>query len=177
MMSNCPPALTRAGAVAVLLFGVTACAAGSSPAPTTDASPSSTAQERATADPTPTTTPGRTDVRIRLTVDGTPLDATLNDSATARDFAAQLPLTLSLSDFHQTERIADLPSGLSTSGAPEGAEPRAGDLAYYAPWGNLAVFYRDAPYATGLVILGHVADGGTELLATANEVVISEVRP
>ncbi|MEU6041753.1 cyclophilin-like fold protein [Actinomadura sp. NPDC047616] len=109
-------------------------------------------------------------MNLRLTINGTPVDATLNDSAAARDFAAQLPLTLTLTDFHQTEKIADLPRRLSTSGAPEGAAPRAGDLAFYAPWGNLAVFYRDAPYATGLVILGRMAGGGTERLATADEV-------
>jgi len=36
-------------------------------------------------------------------------------------------------------------------------------LAYYAPWGNLALFYRDAVFARGLVELGHV-DGGASLL-------------
>lgn len=62
-------------------------------------------------------------MNIRLAIDGTPVDATLNDSAAARDFAAQLPLTLNLTDFHQAEKIADLPRRLSTSGAPDGAAP------------------------------------------------------
>ncbi|WP_179382102.1 cyclophilin-like fold protein [Streptomyces sp. SA15] len=71
-------------------------------------------------------------MNIRLTVDGHHVAAILNDSATARDFAALLPLRLDLSDFYQTERMADLPRRLSTSGAPKGTEPKAGDLAYYA---------------------------------------------
>ncbi|WP_394287896.1 cyclophilin-like fold protein [Corynebacterium variabile] len=29
-------------------------------------------------------------------------------------------------------------------------------IAYYAPWGNLAIFYRDFPRSPGLVILGHI---------------------
>jgi hypothetical protein len=111
-------------------------------------------------------------MNIRLTLNGHRIDATLNDSATARDFAAQLPLTLSLRDFHQAEKIADLPRRLSTSGAPEGADPKAGDLAYYAPWNQLATYYRDAPYAVGLIPLGHMADGGTEQLATADEITV-----
>jgi hypothetical protein len=111
-------------------------------------------------------------MNIRLTLNGRRVAATLNDSATARDFAAQLPLTLSLRDFHQAEKIADLPRKLSISGAPEGADPAVGDLAYYAPWNQLAIYYRDAPYATGLVVLGHMADGGTEQLATADEITI-----
>lgn len=27
---------------------------------------------------------------------------------------------------------------------------------YYAPWGNLAIFYKDFGYASGLVILGKI---------------------
>lgn len=111
-------------------------------------------------------------MNIRLTLNGHPIAATLNDSATARDFAAQLPLTLPLRDLNAAEKIADLPRKLSTSGAPEGADPEVGDLAYYAPWNQLATYYRDAPYAAGLVILGHMADGGTEQLATADEITI-----
>lgn len=109
---------------------------------------------------------------IRLTVDGHPIEATLNGSATARDFAALLPLTLAFSDFHETEKTADLPRRLSTSGAPEAAEAKPGDLAYYAPWGNLAVFYRGSGSSdAGLIILGHV-NGDTERLATATEATI-----
>ncbi|WP_371584071.1 cyclophilin-like fold protein [Streptomyces sp. NBC_01314] len=111
-------------------------------------------------------------MNIRLILNGHHIAATLNDSATARDFAAQLPITLPLRDFHQAEKIADLPRSLSTSGAPEGADPKLGDLAYYAPWGQLATYYRDAPYAAGLVPLGRMADGGTEQLATADEITI-----
>jgi hypothetical protein len=40
--------------------------------------------------------------------------------------------------------------------APAGVDPARGDIAYYAPWGNLAIFYKDAGYAKGLVKLGHV---------------------
>lgn len=107
---------------------------------------------------------------IRVTIDGRPVDATLNDSPAARDFADLLPLTLDLKDFHQTERIADLPRRLTTSGAPDPAVPRAGDLAYYAPWGNLALYYRDGDSASAdLLILGHVdADG----LGTADRITI-----
>ncbi|MFB7597383.1 cyclophilin-like fold protein [Streptomyces sp. NPDC056160] len=79
---------------------------------------------------------------IRVTLDGRPVDATLNDSPAARDLAGLLPLTLELKDFHGTERIGYPPRKLTTEGAPEPAVARAGDLAYYAPWGNLALFHR-----------------------------------
>jgi hypothetical protein len=109
---------------------------------------------------------------ISVSLDGRPVDATLNDSPAAHDFAELLPLTLDLEDFHQTERIADLPRKLDTSGAPEPAAPKAGDLAYYAPWGNLALFYRGGPSANAdLLILGHIdADAGR--LAAADRITI-----
>jgi hypothetical protein len=34
--------------------------------------------------------------------------------------------------------------------------PAAGDIAYYAPWGNLAIFSKDFGYSRGLVKLGTI---------------------
>lgn len=76
-----------------------------------------------------------------------------------------LPLSVTLSDFHDTERIADLPRRLATAGAPDGTAARAGDLSYYGPWGNLALFYRDYPYSDGLIRLGHLEEPAADTLA------------
>lgn len=94
----------------------------------------------------------------------TPLTATLIDSNTVEDFASLLPLTLTLTDYAGTEKVSDLPRRLSTEGAPPGSDPQVGDIAYYAPWGNLALFYRDFGYSSGLVILGKI-DGDMEALS------------
>lgn len=67
------------------------------------------------------------------------LTATLVDNATTRDFVSLLPLTLTLRDYAGTEKVSDLPSRLSTDGAPPGIDPTVGDITYYAPWGNLAI--------------------------------------
>jgi hypothetical protein len=75
-----------------------------------------------------------------------------------------LPLELSLEDYSSTEEIAYLPSRLSTAGAPAGIDPQVGDFTYYAPWGNLALFYRDFAYSPGLIRLGRIT-GGLEYLA------------
>jgi len=95
-------------------------------------------------------------VKIRIIVEGTALSATLDDSAAGRDFASLLPMELTLSDYHGIEKIADLPRRLSTEGAPEGIDPEIGDITYFAPWGNLALFYRDFGYLRGLVRLGRI---------------------
>lgn len=98
-------------------------------------------------------------MKIRFDVGGEIATATLHDNATARDFAMLLPLSLTLRDFEQVERIADLPRKLSTAGAPAGLEPAKGDITYYAPWGNLAIFAGDNVYADGLVQIGKIDSG------------------
>ena len=102
-------------------------------------------------------------MRIRLTFDGKAVEATLLDNATARDLLSLLPMTLTLEDYNATEKIAYPPRKLSTSGAPAGIDPSVGDIAYYAPWGNLAIFYKDFGYSRGLIGLGRV-DSGIEAL-------------
>jgi hypothetical protein len=97
-------------------------------------------------------------MQIRLDLEGTPLAATLDDTEAARDFVSLLPLTLTFEDYAATEKVGDLPRKLSTAGAPAGTAASPGDIAHYAPWGNLAVFYRSFGYSTGLVRLGRLDD-------------------
>src|SRR5437867_814222 len=102
-------------------------------------------------------------MKIRIKLDSKTLTATLDDNATTRDFVALLPLTLTLRDYNRTEKVSDLPKKLSTKGAPSGRDPNVGDIAYYAPWGNIAIFYRDFGYSAGLVKLGKL-DGDADSL-------------
>ena len=102
-------------------------------------------------------------MKIRMNVEGRLITATLADNGTARDFASLLPLELTLTDYAATEKISDLPRRLSTEGAPPGIDPKVGDLTYYSPWGNLAIFYKDFRYSSGLVKLGRI-DSGLEAL-------------
>jgi hypothetical protein len=100
-------------------------------------------------------------MKIHIDVDGEIVTATLDDTSAARDFAALLPLSLTLEDYAVVERISYLPRKLSVSGAPAGMTPKVGDITYYAPWGNLAIFVidNDNKYARGLVRLGQVDTG------------------
>ena len=95
-------------------------------------------------------------MRIRMMVGAHELFATLDGSAAAESFAAMLPLEFQLDDYHGIEKIADLPGRLDTSGAPAGCSAAAGDITYYAPWGNLAIFYKDFGFVKGLVHLGRI---------------------
>lgn len=102
-------------------------------------------------------------MRIRIMIEGAAITAALDDNETARDFVSLLPLMLTLKDYAATEKISDLPKKLSTDDAPPGYEPSAGDIAYYAPWGNLALFHKKFDYSAGLVRLGTI-ESGVEVL-------------
>lgn len=151
-------ALAGAATAAALLLAVTACS-DDLPADAASSAPASESADRQEppASSSPSGSDRSTPMDIRVTLDGRPVDATLNDSPAARDLASLLPLTVDLEGFHSTERIGYPPRKLTTDGAPEPAAPKAGDIAYYAPWGNLALFYKDGPAASAdLLILGRI---------------------
>lgn len=109
--------------------------------------------------------------RLSFTVGGETVYATLYDNSVARGLVSRLPLTLEFSDYNGTEKIAYLPDGSEDwdlSDAPTSCTPSAGDIAMYAPWGNLAVFYRDFRFSDGLVPVGKLDDGAIELFASQN---------
>jgi hypothetical protein len=82
-----------------------------------------------------------TSMKIRIEFNRASMTATLYDNPSARDFASMLPLDLTIDDYSTNEKIAYLPRKLTEEdGGPFGNEA-PGDLAYYAPWGNLAFFY------------------------------------
>jgi hypothetical protein len=115
------------------------------PYPSASPSPASGDQDADSSEGTP----------IRITFGDTVLTARLYDNATARDFAAQLPLTLTFRDHNNVEKTAPLPRELSLEGAPEGHDPAAGDIGYWAPDGNLVFYYdSDAPFFNGIVRIG-----------------------
>ncbi|CDE10167.1 putative uncharacterized protein [Clostridium sp. CAG:354] len=106
-------------------------------------------------------------VRIKLIVNGNEIFVRLDDNQASRDFLEMLPLTLTLEDFNNTEKIATLPNELSTKGLPSGYTPQVGDFSYYAPWGNISVFYKDFRYSNSLYKLGTI-ESGTEILGNLN---------
>lgn len=122
------------------------------------------AQQSDTAAPAPPEASQRaTTMQISIKLGDQVITATLANNPTSRDFVSLLPLNLTLEDHAATEKISYLPRKLSTEGAPPGSDPAVGDIAYYAPWGNLAVFYKDFRYSSGLINLGKI-DGGAEAL-------------
>ncbi|MER6922932.1 cyclophilin-like fold protein [Streptomyces spiralis] len=160
--------MPRAAPAAALLPAMTGCSTNSPDAPSPSGPASSAGRQEMSASSTPSGSDRNTAMDIRVTLDGRAVDATLNDSPAARDLATLLPLTPDLKDFHGTERVGYPPRELTTAGAPEPSAAKPGDLAYYAPWGNLALFYQDGPSATAdLLVLGHLEAGALRMPAAS----------
>lgn len=106
-------------------------------------------------------------MKIKITAGNDTLAATLADNPTANDFITLLPLTVKLDDYASTEKIFYPSRKLSTENAPSGIDPEAGDITYYAPWGNIAIFYKDFDYSSGLVKIGRI-ESGIETLQEAS---------
>lgn len=114
-------------------------------------------------------------MKIRLMFRGGSVDGELNDSEAATEFLGRLPLTLRFEDYAATEKIAYLPEKLLAP-VSKGYQPKKGDITYYAPWGNLAIFYKDFSYAQGLVSLGEIEGDPAQLSALdGREVTIEQV--
>ena len=101
---------------------------------------------------------------FRVIIGDTTITGHLHDNTTARDLASQLPLTLTFHDLNGVEKTAPLPRKLPVDGMPAGDDPHVGDLGYWAPNGDLVLYYGDVGYWTGIMRIGEI-DGDMEAVA------------
>jgi hypothetical protein len=93
---------------------------------------------------------------IRITFNDQSFNAQLADNPTARDLIDQLPLTLRFRDFNRVEKIAKLPRPLTMEGVPVGDDPEINDIGYYAPSGDLVLYYGEVGCWNGIVRIGRL---------------------
>ena len=86
----------------------------------------------------------------------------LEDNAAADALLAQLPLTIEIEDYSTNEKIFYPPQALETAGAPA-ASGGAGVLAYYAPWGDVVLFYDGFSENASLFALGRAVSGAESI--------------
>jgi hypothetical protein len=160
----------RGVAVAVLAVSLTGCAAEDAAdrsSPTSTAPAATPSSEPTTGEAVPTDPAGV--VRIRLIIGDDVATATLEDDAAARDFAAMLPMTIDLHDLFGREKAGRLPRELSIDGARREFDYEVGEIAYWSPGNDIAIFYADDGQAIpqpSLVRLGTI-DTGLDVMAAA----------
>jgi hypothetical protein len=175
-----PTAHTALSALLTAAVGLTAAGCGTSddpdPQPTTRETSQSEPQQRdATGRPSPANNQ-ESPLRIQITVDNQRFQATLTDSVTGRELVAQLPVTIDMVDHGSVEKTGPLPSPLSIDGQPDGADPDPGDLGYYAPGGDLVLYYGDQSYFPGIVILGRLDGDAAERIAALDGSITATVQ-
>ncbi len=95
-------------------------------------------------------------LNMKLSSQGKSINVTLTEKETVTSLCNALPLTLTFSDFNNSEKIAYLPQSVELEYTEEGHQPKSGDLCIYKPWGNLCIFYKDYRYSEDLIYLGHI---------------------
>jgi hypothetical protein len=98
----------------------------------------------------------------------------LNNSPAARDLYAQLPLNIIVENYSNNEKIFYPPKKLNTTDTPL-ADARAGTLAYYAPWGDVVMFYGSFGSAAGLYELGHSILGSEYIQGMSGTIQIEKI--
>ena len=86
----------------------------------------------------------------------------LNDSPAAQGLLSQLPLTVEVEDFSTNEKVFYPPQELDTTDTPL-AEGGPGTLAYYAPWGDVVLFYDSFSANGSLYGLGEAVSGAENI--------------
>jgi len=113
-------------------------------------------------------TENQKNMKLKVTIGDVILTATLADNPTAKDFILLLPLTVKLDDYANTEKIFYPERKLSTKGASS-INAVVGDITYYSPWGNVAIFYKDFGNSSSLIRIGKF-DGNIDVLKTAGSI-------
>lgn len=102
-------------------------------------------------------------MKININIGGKTVTASLADNDTARDFASVLPFTVSMNDLFGREKYGDLPKALSETG-PRKNTYEVGDIAYWSPDHQFAVYYRqdgESIPSPGIIPIAKI-DAGTE---------------
>ena len=111
-------------------------------------------------------------MRITVHSNGSSTTFQLNDSQAAKELYDQLPLSIEVENYSNNEKIFYPPKKLATRDTPL-ADAKTGTLAYYAPWGDVVMFYGDFGSAGGLYELGK-AISGMEYIRTMSGTIIIE---
>ena len=113
-------------------------------------------------------------MRIKIQANGNTIVFELNNSQAAKELYEQLPLTIAVENYSDNEKIFYPPKKLQTTSTPL-ANAQFGTLAYYAPWGNVVIFFDSFGFANDLYELGNVVSGGEYIKNMSGMIQIKKV--
>ena len=98
----------------------------------------------------------------------------LNNSNAAASLVKQLPLNIKIENYSNDEKIF-YPKKLDVSNTPM-SQGRVGDLAYFAPWGDVVMYYGDAGPYDGLYQLGKCISGKNQIAKLKGKITLKLVK-
>lgn len=122
----------------------------------------------------PPKTEGDEPMRIQVQAGERVIVFALNGSRAAKALYAQLPLRTAVENFSTNEKVFYPPQKLSISGTPL-ADAQEGTLAYYAPWGDVVLFYESHGKSNGLYELGRAVSGMDEIEKLTGTIIVTAV--
>lgn len=83
----------------------------------------------------------------------------LNDSQASKTLYEQLPLDINVENYGSNEKIFYPPEALDTNQTPLLQHGGEGTLGYFAPWGDVVMYYGACSSYNGLYVLGEAVSG------------------
>lgn len=115
---------------------------------------------------------GEAVMQIQVQGNGHTMVFELNDSPASRSLYRQLPLSLEVEDYGSNEKIFYPPDELEIGDTPLTEGGGAGGLAYFAPWGDVIMYYDSFGPYSGLYDLGTAISGGEWIDQLSGEILI-----
>jgi len=115
----------------------------------------------------PTTSQGR-NMKIKITVGNTVLNANLYDNVTSRAFIAKLPLTLSMQDLYSREMVYRFTDPLPIDNV-QTTEYTVGEIIYWPPRHSFVIMYAQNGERFSMQKLGFI-ENGVEIFRTTGNV-------
>ena len=107
--------------------------------------------------------------KIKLVWDNNDVVIALENNKTVEDFVSRLPMKVKMEDYNNTEKISRFSDEIYKDTAAAGLKPAVGDVALYAPWGNLSIFYKEWSYSDDLIPMGHIESGLDALIGMSED--------
>jgi hypothetical protein len=108
------------------------------------------------------TTQKETNMKIKISVEGKEITTTMTDNITAREFIALLPFTMTLNDYGRREKYGHCSKPLTEVAALRQKPYKVGDIGYWSPNSDFAVFYRhdgSVMPEPGITMIGTIDSG------------------
>ncbi len=94
----------------------------------------------------------------------------LVETKAAKSLYAMLPFTVKVENYSDNEKIFYPPRKVETGASEIESACPAGTLVLFSPWGNVVMFYGQAPKYPGLYVLGKAVSGAGRISSMSGSV-------